>query len=189
MKLVAQFVLVLFAFTTVFSCADFAEAKRKNHQEDRGPRNFPKSIRDREDYKENTNDEDSASTEDSSEADTTAVDDSADDAKIVRAVNDRRGMNFVEGGGMVVTKILPDDTSGLQHQKWVVRLSNGKTMQAVYNSDMCPRVPVKVGDVVAMGGQFIWTNDGGLLHWLHHDPRGRRPDGYVFVNGQYYCKD
>lgn len=113
----------------------------------------------------------------------------ADDSDIVRAINDQRQVNFVEGGGLVVVKILPDDTNGLKHQKWVVRLSNGMAMQAVYNSDMCPRVPVKIGDVIAMGGQFIWTKGGALIHWLHHDPKGRRPDGFVLLNGTYYCKN
>lgn len=113
----------------------------------------------------------------------------ADDSDIVRAVNDQRRVDFVEGGGLVVTKILPDDNSGLKHQKWMVRLSNGITMQAVYNSDMCPRVSLRTGDVIAMGGQFIWTKGGAMLHWLHHDPKGRRPDGFVYVNGKYYCKD
>ncbi len=111
------------------------------------------------------------------------------DAAIVRAVDGRKRVDFVEGSGMVVTKLLPDDNVGLKHQKWVVRLSNGKEMQAVYNSDMCPRVPVKVGDVVAMGGMFLWTEVGPMIHWLHHDPKGSRPDGYVMINGTYYCKD
>jgi len=126
---------------------------------------------------------------DSSEVSSPSSQNTLNDADIVRAVNDQRRVNFVEGGGMEVIRVLPDDNNGLKHQKWVVRLSNGKTMQAVYNSDMCPRVPVKVGDVVAMGGMFLWTNTGALLHWLHHDPRGNRPDGYVYLNGKYYCKD
>lgn len=166
MNFAAKSALVLLAFTLVFSSFDTAEAKRRNRQE---------QIENRD---QNSNSGTSQS-----------VDNSANDSDIVRAVNDQRRVNFVEGGGMVVTKVLPDDNNGLKHQKWVVRLSNGKTMQAVYNSDMCPRVPVQVGDVVAMGGMFLWTNTGALLHWLHHDPRGNRPDGYVFVNGKYYCKD
>lgn len=117
------------------------------------------------------------------------IDETASDSDIIRAINDRRREHFIEGGSLVVTKLLPDDNSGLEHQKWVVRLSNGEKMQAVYNLDMCPRVPLKEGDVIAMGGEFVWTNKGGLLHWLHHDPRGRRPNGYVLVNGKFYCKE
>lgn len=113
----------------------------------------------------------------------------AADQRIVEAVQKKRRLDFVEGAGMVVIKLLPDDRQGLQHQKWVVRLSNGATMQAVYNLDLCEYVPLKVGDVVAMGGQFIWTNQGALLHWLHYDPRRKRPDGYVEHNGKAYCID
>lgn len=109
------------------------------------------------------------------------------DERIVQAVEKKRRVDYVEGSGMVVIKLLPDDRQGLQHQKWVVRLSNGATMQAVYNLDLCEYVPLKVGDVVSMGGQFIWTNQGALLHWLHYDPRRKRPDGYVEHNGKAYC--
>ena len=113
------------------------------------------------------------------------------DADIIRAMNGRKKLHFVEGAGMVVTKILPDDTSGLQHQKWFVRLSDGRELEAVYNSDkdLCPRVPIKVGDVVSMGGMFLWLGNHGMIHWLHHDPRGNRPDGYVEIDGKFYCKD
>jgi hypothetical protein len=62
-------------------------------------------------------------------------------------------------------------------------------MEAVYNLDMCERVPLKVGDIISMGGQFIWTNQGALLHWLHFDPRQNRRDGYVELNGKVYCGD
>lgn len=109
------------------------------------------------------------------------------DADLVEAVENKRRVDFVSGSGMLVVKVLPDDTNGSEHQKWVVQLSNGKYLQAVYNSDMCPRVPLKKGDIIDMGGQFIWTPGGGLLHWLHHDPRGNRPDGYVTLNGTVYC--
>jgi len=111
------------------------------------------------------------------------------DADIVAASTSRRSLRYVKGGGMVVVKLLPDDTNGLEHQKWIVRLSNGSTMQAVYNLDMCERVQLKLGDVISMGGEFIWTKGGGLLHWLHFDPRERRQDGFVEVNGKVYCGD
>lgn len=178
MKFITHIALAFVTFTTVLSF-NTAEAKRRNRQEVGDSRNGNQSYRDKHNYPSQTTNEQTP----------TVVDNSANDADIVRAVNEQRRLNFVEGGGMVVIKVLPDDTNGNEHQKWMVRLSNGKTMQAVYNSDMCPRVPIQVGDVVAMGGQFIWTNQGALLHWLHKDPRGDRPDGYVYVNGKYYCKD
>jgi hypothetical protein len=160
MNLMARIVFGVFLFTVSFSTAE-SKQQRGGQQRSRQDQFYPKQSQ--------------------------LLDDRASDNDLIRAVNDRRRVNFVEGGSMVVTKLLPDDSSGLRHQKWVVRLSNGQQLQAVYNLDMCPRVSLKVGDRIAMGGQFVWTNQGGLLHWLHRDPRGNRPDGYVFANGKFYC--
>jgi len=110
------------------------------------------------------------------------------DSELISAMNDRKNVDYAQGGNLVVVKVLNDDNDGPGHQKWVVRLSNGIQMLSVYNLDMCERVPLKVGDTIAMGGQFIGFGKGGLLHWLHRDPRGKRPDGYVYLNGKYYCK-
>lgn len=159
--------IFVLSFILVSSLASFsAEARRNNNRGNNGGWN-------------NGNQQEQQVSQDSGRA---------DDSQLVQAVNNRRQLNFVEGGDLVVTKVLPDDTQGSEHQKWVVRLSSGKTLLAVYNLDMCERVPLQEGDHIAMGGQFIWTNQGGLLHWLHRDPRGHRPDGYVFLNGKYYCK-
>ncbi|ASD64430.1 DUF3465 domain-containing protein [Bdellovibrio bacteriovorus] len=181
MKFITKVSIYLFAFAVVFAHVETVEAKRRNNREE----SWDSEGR----QKQNKQQKQNRQSEDSSYEPSASLDETASDSDLVRAVNDRRREDFVEGGSLTVVKVLPDDNSGLEHQKWVVRLSNGELMQAVYNLDMCPRVPLKVGDVIAMGGQFIWTNKGGLLHWLHHDPRGRRPDGYVYVNGQYYCKE
>jgi hypothetical protein len=106
--------------------------------------------------------------------------------QIDQAQRSHKSLNFVEVKNVTVTKLLPDDNSGLRHQKWIVALANGSSIMGVYNIDMGERIPLKVGDVINMGGQYIWENGGGLLHWLHADPQGRRPDGYVEVNGVRY---
>lgn len=110
-----------------------------------------------------------------------------DDSELVQAVSSRSRVDFVEAANMEVVKVLADDTNGLQHQKWMVKLSSGDIVMSVYNIDMCERVPLKVGDKVSMGGQFVWTPQGGLIHWLHHDPEHTRPDGYVELAGKVYC--
>lgn len=112
---------------------------------------------------------------------------SAQDRELVEAVQNQRRVNFVAASGLLVIQLLADDTKGREHQKWIVQLSNGKRIQAVYNSDICPRVPLREGDIIDMAGEFIWTGQGGLLHWLHHDPHGNRPDGYVILDGTSYC--
>jgi hypothetical protein len=107
-------------------------------------------------------------------------------AQIDEAQRSRRGINFVEVKGVTVAKTLPDDNKGLRHQKWIVTLNNGSQMMGVYNIDLGEHIPLKEGDVINMAGQYIWDRGGGLLHWLHADPKGRRPDGYVEVNGVRY---
>ncbi len=110
-----------------------------------------------------------------------------DDADLVRAARAQKRQHYIEAGNLVVTKILPDDRQGLKHQKWEARLSNGQKIQVVYNSDMGARVPVEVGDQFGVGGEFVWGRQNvGIMHWLHEDRKDRRPDGYVYHEGQVY---
>lgn len=109
------------------------------------------------------------------------------DQQIVEAVAKRRRMHYIQGADMPVIQLLPDDLKGSQHQKFLVRLSSGDQIMVVYNLDLCPKVPLRVGDLVDAGGEFIWTNRGGLLHWVHYDPKAKRPHGYVAVGGKAYC--
>ena len=110
----------------------------------------------------------------------------ADDSAIVAAVQSQRGVRFVEGGNLTVTAILPDDTQGRPHQKWEAELSDGSVIMVVYNSDMGDQVPVQLGAKFSVGGEFIWTKDGGLVHWVHEDPKQKRPDGFVYINETVY---
>lgn len=110
----------------------------------------------------------------------------AGQAELIAAQEANRGANFIEVKDVKVVRLLKDDLSGSKHQKWVVQLASGREVAAVYNIDVTPRIPLKVGDVVSMGGQYIYDRGGGLLHWLHEDRRGRRPNGYVEFNGVRY---
>lgn len=110
----------------------------------------------------------------------------SDDSQIINAVRNRRNAFFVEGAHLKVFQILPEDHNGLPHQKWMATLSNGSRVMIVYNLDMGEAVPLKVGDEFSVGGQFIWTKKGALVHWTHEDPRKNRPDGYVIYNGRNY---
>lgn len=108
-------------------------------------------------------------------------------ADLTAAIARRKGASYIQAGGLVVVKLLPDDRGGKRHQRFVVQMANGQLVTAIYNLDVCPRVPVAVGDVVALGGEFIWSQQRPLIHWLHHDPDGARPNGYVEHKGIRYC--
>lgn len=85
-----------------------------------------------------------------------------------------------------VEKVLPDDTRGLQHQRFIVRLSTGRTVLIAHNIDLAPRVPAKRGDSLLVYGEYEWNAQGGVLHWTHHDPERRRPGGWIVYKGKKY---
>ena len=106
--------------------------------------------------------------------------------EIAEAAHNKKRVHFLEVRDVVVTQLLPDDNKGLKHQKWMFKIESGEEFTAVYNSDMGEKIPLQVGDVHSVAGEFIWTNHGGLIHWLHADPKKKRPDGYVELNGERY---
>ncbi|GJM17838.1 MAG: hypothetical protein DHS20C14_00510 [Phycisphaeraceae bacterium] len=85
-----------------------------------------------------------------------------------------------------VDRILPDDNEGSRHQKFIVKLSSGQTILIAHNIDLAPRVPLDRGDQVRLHGEYEWTNQGGTIHWTHHDPDGYRSGGWIEHDGNRY---
>jgi hypothetical protein len=109
-----------------------------------------------------------------------------DEAKIVNAYQQQLSDIPVEGYGQVI-KILPDDLSGSRHQKFLLKLPAGHTVLIASNIDLAPRInDLKRGDQVRFKGEYAWNNKGGVVHWTHHDPNGRHPDGWLEVDGKRY---
>ena len=108
-----------------------------------------------------------------------------DVAKIAEAFSTQRSDLWVESSGAVV-KTLRDDTEGSQHQRFLVELSNGQTLLFAHNIDLAPRVPIEPGDRIAFRGEYEWNKKGGVIHWTHHDPQGRREGGWIDHRGRRY---
>ena len=85
-----------------------------------------------------------------------------------------------------VFKMLPDDTKGLPHERWLMHLSNGSTVLIAHDTKLAPRVPINDGDTVRIHGEYIWNDKGGVIHWTHHAPNGRHEPGWIEFNGQKY---
>lgn len=96
----------------------------------------------------------------------------------------RRAMDEqVQGAGRVV-KLLPDDTIGSRHQRFLVRLAGGESLLVAHNLDVGRRVePLREGDAVEFAGEYQWNDKGGFLHWTHHDPAGRHEPGWIRRRG------
>jgi hypothetical protein len=100
---------------------------------------------------------------------------------------ERRESNVqVEGAGVVV-RVLSDDNDGSKHQRFIVELASGQTVLISHNIDLAPRVaPLASGDRVQFSGEYEWNNKGGVVHWTHHDPAGRRPGGWIRRGGETF---
>jgi hypothetical protein len=91
----------------------------------------------------------------------------------------------VTGSG-TVTKLLPDDTSGARHQRFLMNVG-GLSILVAHNIDLARRVePLRKGNVIEFRGEYIWNQKGGILHWTHHDPSRRHPPGYLKKNGETF---
>jgi hypothetical protein len=96
-----------------------------------------------------------------------------------------RGLQ-VEGKGTVV-RVLEDDKDGSRHQRFIVRLASGQTLLIAHNIDLAPRVRgLRVRDSVSFCGEYEWSEEGGTIHWTHHDPEGDHVDGWVRHRGRVY---
>lgn len=87
----------------------------------------------------------------------------------------------------IVYKILSDDTEGSQHQRFILKLSNGQTLLIAHNIDLASKISdLNIGDSVEFNGEYEWNEKGGVVHWTHIDPNGRHVNGWLKHNGQTY---
>ena len=109
-----------------------------------------------------------------------------DTARIEAAFQSQQSDIWVTASG-VVTRLLPDDLKGSRHQRFILRLKNGQTLLMSYNIDIAERIDtLKAGDEIQFRGEYEWNGKGGVVHWLHHDPSGKMPGGWIKFQGKIY---
>lgn len=108
------------------------------------------------------------------------------DAALASAYEEHQNDLQVTGSGVVI-RILADDSNGGRHQRFILELGSGQTLLVAHNIDVAPRIPaLAVGDEVEFHGVYEWNDEGGVIHWTHHDPAGVHEPGWLEHNGTVY---
>ncbi|MDF1700176.1 MAG: DUF3465 domain-containing protein [Planctomycetota bacterium] len=108
-----------------------------------------------------------------------------DPGALARAVAQQRSGVWVESSGRIV-HLLKDDREPPRHQRCLVDILDGHTIKISHNIDLAPRVPWRKGQKIGFRGRFEWNDKGGVVHWTHHDPQGRKQGGWLQVDGKRY---
>lgn len=106
-------------------------------------------------------------------------------SKIRNAKNNTNAQFWVGFNADIIQK-LKDDNTGSRHQKFLISPASGVTLLVAHNIDLASRVPIKKGDTISLYGRYEWNNRGGVIHWTHHDPKGKKKGGWIKANGKIY---
>lgn len=106
--------------------------------------------------------------------------------KLEDAIRQRASDVQLKAVGHVI-RLLPDDRDGSRHQRFIIKTGTGRTILVAHNIDLAPRVNgIAVDDRVEIYGEYEWNDKGGVIHWTHHDPKGRHQDGWIRHKGKLY---
>ena len=107
--------------------------------------------------------------------------------EVIRKAFDSKLSNVQVQSVGQIKALLRDDNEGSRHQKFILALDNGLTVLVAHNIDLSPRIDnLKKGDTVEFFGEYEYSNQGGVIHWTHHDPQKRHEDGWLKHNGKTY---
>ena len=111
----------------------------------------------------------------------------SDNAAVERAYAEKRSTVEVTAQG-AVTSVLTDDSgpSGV-HQRFIIRLTGStQTVLVDNNVTIGQRAPVLQGSNVSVHGEYVWNDQGGLIHFTHHDPARTHEGGWIELSGVRY---
>ncbi len=92
----------------------------------------------------------------------------------------------VHGTGTVIS-MLSDDLNGSRHQRFIIELKSKQTLLIAHNIDLASRIDdLAINDQIEFFGEFEWNNQGGVIHWTHHDPDMIHVDGWILHNSIIY---
>lgn len=96
-----------------------------------------------------------------------------------------RGASAVEvtATGTVAAVLGTSTSQSGTHEGFLLR-SHDLTLHIEDNVSITGPIPLSKGEAVTLQGQYE-CNDG-VIHYTHHDPRGRHISGYIEAGGRNY---
>jgi hypothetical protein len=106
-------------------------------------------------------------------------------SSIEELYENRQSGVMVQFEGLVI-KLLSDDNEGSRHQRFIVKISDRRTVLVAHNIDVAARVPIKLDSNITIYGQYEWNEKGGVVHWTHEDSIGTHEGGWIEFQGKVY---
>ena len=101
-----------------------------------------------------------------------------DVSPLLELYEERQSGEWVEATGLV-HKVLGTDDHGDPHQRFIIRLDRDHSVLIAHNVAIADPVPARAGDTIVVRGRYEWNEEGGVVHWTHRDPDGRREGGWI----------
>lgn len=111
-----------------------------------------------------------------------------DNGRVCQVYSGQQSHAEVVASGTVVDVLgLRRGPSGT-HEGFLLRLSGACDLlvKVETNTDLTGPVPLQPGENVQVKGEYEYNAMGGVIHWTHHDPRGRHDGGYVIAGSRTY---
>jgi hypothetical protein len=117
-----------------------------------------------------------------------AASNTPDDRAVCDAYSAGRSHVEVVADGTVTRALGVHPGVASPHEGFLLRLGSGCTVvvRVEVNTDFTGAIPLHDGDHVTVKGEYEYYSGGGVIHWTHHDPRGRHENGYVEAGGRSY---
>lgn len=111
-----------------------------------------------------------------------------DNAAVCRIYSAQQSRTEVVADGTVVDVLGTRRGPSGDHEGFLLRLNGGCDLlvRVETNVDLTGPVPLRTSQRVVVKGEYEYDPMGGVIHWTHHDPRGRHDGGFVRVGDRTY---
>lgn len=89
-------------------------------------------------------------------------------------------------GALKVKKVLSDDDDPPRHQRFLADTPDGHSVMIAHNIDLSDRAPVQAGDTIEVRGEYVFTEQGGKVHFTHKPQYGKFNGGWIKAGGKKY---